>query len=109
MVRMNQAIQDTLDCYRVCEETIQYCSQKGGKHTDPQHIQALTDCKEACKMAANFMIRGSELHGKVCGVCADACKRCAESCEAMGDDEQMKKCAEICRKCEASCRPMGSM
>lgn len=106
---MDQSIKTAFDCYKICLETKKYCLQKGGEHANPEHIQALADCIEACKMAAHFMIAGSPLHGKVCGVCAEACKACAESCEAMGDDEQIKKCAEICRKCEEECQKMSSM
>jgi hypothetical protein len=24
-----------------------------------------------------------------CGICAEECRKCAENCEGMGDDEQM--------------------
>lgn len=106
---MNRTIQEVLDCYKMCIETKMYCLEKGGKHADPKHIQALADCAESCKMAADFMIKKSPLHGKVCGVCAEACKRCAQSCEAMTDDEMMQKCAQMCRKCEESCMKMSSM
>jgi hypothetical protein len=39
-------------------------------------------------------------------VCADACERCVESCDALDGDE-MKRCAEICRRCAESCREMA--
>lgn len=107
--KMEECIKNCQDCYRICLETKKYCLEKGGEHANPEHIQALADCMEACKMSAHFMIAQSPLHPKVCEVCAEACRRCAESCEAMGDDEQMKKCAEMCRKCEQLCQEMAKM
>ena len=106
---MDQAIKNASECYKVCLETKMYCLKQGGKHVSPEHMQALADCIEACKISENFMIRNSPLHSKVCAVCAEACKKCAESCEAMGDDQQMKKCAQACRKCEETCRAMANM
>lgn len=106
---MRKAIQDSLDCAWACTETATHCLEMGGKHADPQHIKTLLDCAEACRTAADFMARGSTLHGEACLLCADACLACAESCEAIDpDDATMKACAEACRRCEASCRPMAA-
>jgi hypothetical protein len=105
--KMNECIQDCLDCYRVCLETKKYCIEKGGEHAEAEHLKSLNDCIELCKVSAHMMISGSEIHDKVCAVCAEACKRCAESCENFPDDEQMRKCAQICRKCEQSCNEMA--
>lgn len=55
----------------------------GGRHAEDAHIQLLLDCAEICQTSANFMLRGSELHGRTCAVCADACQRCAASCRQM--------------------------
>lgn len=104
---MQNCIKECLSCHSICLETIQYCLQKGGKHASADHIQALRDCAEACQTSANFMLSSSPLHPRTCGVCAEACERCAKSCEAMGDDEQMKACAEECWRCAESCRKMS--
>lgn len=107
MATVEACIQNCLACYRVCLETKHYCIKQGGKHTEPTHLQKLSDCIELCRLSAHFMMSLSPLHKEVCNVCADACLVCAESCEEMGDDDQMKKCAEMCRQCEASCREMA--
>lgn len=107
--KMEECIQNCLDCYRICLETKKYCLEKGGEYANPEHIQKLEDCLELCKMSADFMIAESGMHGKVCEVCREACKRCAESCAMMSGDEQMQGCAEMCRQCEASCREMAGM
>jgi hypothetical protein len=105
---MQQCIRNCLDCYRVCLETLNHCLLKGGKHAEAGHIRLLLDCAEICRTSADFMIRGSDLHGRTCGVCAEVCRRCAEDCEGLADDEPMKACAEMCRRCAESCQRMAA-
>lgn len=107
--KMQACIQECTNCSQVCLENVQHCLEKGGKHAEPQHIRLLLDCAEICQTSANIMIRGSDLHGQVCGVCADACRACARSCEAFADDAEMQRCAETCHRCEQSCREMAGM
>ncbi len=104
---MEQCIDNCTQCHAICLETITHCLSKGGKHAAPDHIRLLQDCAQICATSADFMLRGSDLHGRTCAVCADVCTRCAESCERMGDDEVMLGCAEMCRRCAESCRMMA--
>jgi hypothetical protein len=87
---------------------VTYCLQKGGRHAEPAHIRLLQDCAEICQTSANFMLRGSELHTRTCGVCAKVCERCAAECARMSDDTQMKTCADMCRRCAESCQQMSA-
>ncbi len=98
-----------LECHSICLETVAYCLEHGGKYTEAGHIGLLLDCAEICQTSANFMLRGSDLHGRICGVCAEVCERCAQDCEAFGDDATMRACADICCRCAESCRQMASM
>jgi hypothetical protein len=51
------------------------------------------------------MIRGSDLRGTLCAICADACERCSARCEFLAENDlQMQECAELCAECAASCR-----
>lgn len=106
---METCIENCTECHNICEETMAYCLQMGGKHVEAAHMLAMRDCAEACTASANFMLRDSELHPDMCGVCAEACDRCAQSCDQFGDDPQMKACAEMCRECAESCREMAGM
>lgn len=106
-MNMEKCISNCTECHKICLETAVYCLTKGGKHAEARHIQALLDCAQICTTSADFMIRHSDLHGRTCGLCAEACKRCAESCEAFGGDAQMKRCAEVCRRCAESCEEMA--
>ncbi len=105
---MQQCIQNCQDCHAVCEQTIAYCLQAGGPHVEASHMQSLLDCSQNCQISLDFMLRNSPLSKSVCGVCTDACLRCAETCERIRNDAQMQTCAQICRQCASSCRQMAS-
>src|SRR5689334_20314050 len=105
---MQEAIKICLDCHSICLETIIYCLGKGGKHAEVGHVRLMLDCAEMCQTCANFMLRDSELHGRVCGVCAEVCERCARSCDQFTDDSRMRECADTCRRCAESCRRMAA-
>lgn len=104
---MEQCIQNCLDCYRTCLETINYCIWMGGTDSEPAHIRLLMDCAVICQASANFMIRHSDLHNRTCALCAEVCEACAEDCETFAGDAEMAACAEICRRCAESCRKMA--
>jgi hypothetical protein len=106
--KMRDCADTCQECRAVCLETIAYCLEKGGKHAAAGHIRLLLDCAEICATSAGFLLRGSDLHGRTCAVCAEVCEACARSCESMGDDAQMKRCAEVCRRCAQSCRSMAT-
>lgn len=105
---MQRCIEECLECHRICVETATHCLTLGGKHAVAEHIGTLLDCAEICQTSADFMLRGSHEHNQVCGVCAVVCERCAESCRAIGqEDDLMRRCAEACRRCAESCRAMA--
>lgn len=102
-------IDECTRCYNVCLTTVSHCLELGGKHADPAHIGLLLDCAEICQTSANLMLRGSERHRLICGVCADICRACAEACERIaGGDQMMKDCAEQCRRGAESCERMAA-
>jgi hypothetical protein len=107
---MEQCIQNCTDCHDICVETATHCLQKGGKHAEANHIRLLLDCAQICQTSADFMLRGSVLHGRTCEVCAEVCERCAQDCERIDpNDAQMQECAEMCRRCAQSCREMAQV
>ena len=106
---MQQCVSDCIACHNICLETAKHCMHMGGSHSAPQNLVLLLDCHEICQTSANFMLRGSEFSNRICGVCADACRRCAEICEGFSDDEQMASCESMCRSCMDSCEQMANM
>lgn len=107
-ITMETCIERCEESHRICLETVQYCLQLGGKHAEPAHVRLLMDCAQICATSADFMIRGSDMHGYTCAACAAVCERCAQDCEQFADDEQMQRCARACRDCAESCRQMAS-
>ena len=102
---MQQAIKACLDCHSMCLDTaMNHCLQLGGRRVEQKHFRLMLNCAELCQTSANFMLSNSTLHGRVCGVCAEACEACAKSCDQVGE---MGECAEECRKCAKSCRTMS--
>jgi len=106
---LQACIDDCASCHAACTQAVQYCLERGGKHADPQHIRLMLDCAEICATGADFMLRRSDLHPYVCGVCAQVCTECAVSCERIGgnDDTQLRECARTCRRCAQSCFEMS--
>jgi hypothetical protein len=105
---MLECIERCRDCQRACAQTLTYCLQQGGHHAAPEHVRLMIDCAEICQTAANFMLRGSDLHVHTCAACAEVCDRCGEDCSRFGDDLRMQACAEMCRRCAASCHEMAA-
>lgn len=105
--RLRDCIKECIDCHGVCQETINHCLQKGGRHAEAGHIRLMLDCAEICQTSANFMLRGSLLHVRTCAVCAETCGACAQDCQQIGTDEQMLACVEACRRCAESCERMA--
>ncbi len=106
---MQRCIELCQSCHASCLTTASHCLEMGGEHASSSHINTLLDCAATCVMSADFMLRGSQMHGRTCGVCAEACERCAQDCERLANgDQQMLDCAAICRQCAEACRMMAT-
>lgn len=106
---MQRCIQLCQDCHARCIELISHCLMAAGRQAAPTHIRLLMDCAQLCTVTADFMARESAFHDRTCTLCAELCRRCAESCvQIAGDDQLVKECAELCRRCAESCDRMVS-
>lgn len=110
-MQISKTVQDCIEscknCHDECKEALfRVCLEKGGDHTAPEHVRIMVDCIQICQVAADAMIRGSEMQNEICRICADICDMCAESCEDLDSDE-MKDCAQTCRDCAQICRNMS--
>ncbi|MGH9626800.1 MAG: four-helix bundle copper-binding protein [Bryobacteraceae bacterium] len=105
---MRECIQNCTECHKICMEMVVHCLGLGGKHASQEHIRLLLDCAQICQTSADYMLRGSPLHTRTCGICAEVCQMCAEDCERMaGSDRTMRDCVEKCRRCADSCMKMS--
>lgn len=103
---IDDCIDTCLACHQLCLETLTHSLREGGELALPEHIRVLADCAQLCQTNADFMIRGSDLHGYTCGACAVVCDACAESCGGFPGDSQLDECAALCRRCAQACRAM---
>jgi hypothetical protein len=100
-----ECIKDSLDCYQSCTETAVKCLTMGGMHAEKEHLNLLMDCAKICNTNADFMLRNSTYSPQTCGITADICDECADTCDRFEEDF-MKDCAHVCRRCSESCREM---
>lgn len=102
-----QCIDDCMECYRLCAETLTHCFEKGDEHTERQHVLLMQDCALLCKVSADLMLRGSSFSAELCKLTAEVCRKCEQSCREFKGDAEMQKCAEICKRCAESCDQMA--
>ncbi len=90
---------DCGQCSKVCDSTVKMASKKGAKYTAA--VKLMQDCSKICKLSDDM--HGSQFEAKVAALCADACNKCAASCEEL-KDKSLQNCIDECRKCETSCK-----
>ena len=105
---MRECIDECVRCHEVCLSTVPYCLELGGQHARETHITLLLDCADICQTSADFMLRGSNEHARICAACAAIFQRCAEDCDQFTGDDVMHACAEACRRCADSCEAMAT-
>jgi len=103
---VRECIQDCLDCFKTCNQTLIRCLGMGGRHAEMEHLNLIIDCARICNTNADFMLRNSTYYPQSCGLTADICDECADTCDRFEDDF-MKECASVCRRCAESCREMA--
>jgi hypothetical protein len=106
---MRACIQECTNCHNICMETAAHCLSLEGAFAAPGTIGVLLDCARICTLNAEFMLRASPLHARLCGLSVEACERCAIECEGMADgDHTIRTCARACRRTIDSCRRLAA-
>src|SRR5690606_14546450 len=100
---LQRCIEACEDCHRICEETVPHCLQLGGATAEEPTVGVLLDCATFCQTTADFVLRGSEMRGRMCAMCAEVCQRCSDVCENFAEDQQLSICGEMCRRCAECC------
>lgn len=102
---MAECIENCKDCHDICLRTATWSLQQ---RQDVEAVSTLLDCAQICATSADFMVRGSPLHGLTCYICAVICEECARECERYSQHAEMVSCAEMCRTCARSCYDMAA-
>lgn len=104
---MEEAIANSLECFRVTTLCLEHCLLLGGKYAEPDHIMLLKECAEICQVSTSFMVENSDFTHDVCGICARICDLCGDSCYDLAEhDPIITACMSACKNCAESCRNM---
>ena len=106
MARLDDRIRACVECHALCLRSAGYCLDRG--KTPGGLVTVLQACADVCRVCADTMIRGSDLHGIVCGACAEICVSCATACEEIIGDMQLGACRNTCLRCFDSCSTMAA-
>src|SRR5687767_4266798 len=99
-----ECIQACLDCHAICLDLARHCAHAGETAEQARLVTLLLDCADCCRATANFMLRDSPMHARLCRLCAELCVECERECRArMDGGEGMLRCADACRRCAESC------
>lgn len=99
---MAQCIDECTRTHQVCLTAAGHALRHGGDENTNHVIRVLSDCVEIAQTAANFMLRGSPNHRKLCGTCAGICREVAKECGAF-DDDVMKQVVRTATSCAEAC------
>jgi hypothetical protein len=97
------------DCARNCNMCAAHCTKMvaDGKKEHLDNVRTCIDCATICTSASAIVIKSGPFTDLICTACADACKRCGDTCAKHAEhDPIMKRCMDECRKCEKACRTM---
>lgn len=100
------AIEACNACATECEHCASACLGEQDVNKLARCIALDLDCAAMCRLAAEFMGRGSEFSAQTCELCTTVCDACAAECEKH-PMEHCKECATACRACAAECRRMA--
>ncbi|HEY3345370.1 MAG TPA: four-helix bundle copper-binding protein [Anaerolineaceae bacterium] len=107
--QMLRCIQQCTSCHAVCLHSMTVALYSRDLSRDDSLLRALQDCAEISQTSADFMLRGSPLHGLTCEACARICESCADLCEQYPENDNLNACAETCRSCADSCQTMTDL
>ncbi len=106
---MRACVDACTSCHHQCVITLAHVLERGAPLATPALAEALLDCARTCEMSADFLLRGSERHTRVCELCEEVCRACETACASTDDGETLRRCADACATCAASCERMAAM
>ena len=104
-------IRACIECAETCTSCADACLAEDQVADLRRCIRLNLDCADICNAAAAVMTRQTEPDGALVRnaiqLAALAARACAEECEKHADmHEHCRICAEACRRCEQSCNSM---
>jgi hypothetical protein len=105
--RVEQCLETAGAAERACLEALAVSAARGGELGSPDLLAHLLDGADVTAMAARFLLRGSELQGRVCGTAAEVCQRAAEVCAVFQDEPALQQAASACREAAEAFRELA--
>lgn len=104
-----RSIDECYDCAQACIACADACLAEDMVDKLKQCIRLNLDCADICSTTAALASRrtgsNADVLRQMIGICAVACRLCAEECERHASEhEHCRICAEECRRCEQVCR-----
>lgn len=94
-------------CAVACQHCAAACLQEPDVKMMVRCIELDMDCAQLCQVSVALMAGDSEFAPALCGVCAKACRACAEEC-GKHDHDHCQQCAEACRRCADACAQVAA-
>lgn len=96
-------------CIEACLACATACQTCASASLNEPNVKMMTrcirldlECEAICITTANILTIGGITHPKICLLCIDICKACAEEC-AKHEHEHCQICAEACERCAMEC------
>lgn len=94
-------------CAVACDHCAASCLEEKDLKPMARCIELDMDCAAICRLAVEYMSRGSAFGGNICELCTDVCEACGAEC-ARHDMQHCQACADACRRCAEECRRMAA-
>jgi hypothetical protein len=103
--KYEECIDACIKSFKACEFCADTCLHDDNVEQLQKCIKLARSCSDLSILAVKEMIRCSPFADRICAMCADACKVCAEECE-QHENDHCQYCAETCRRCMDLCEVM---
>jgi uncharacterized membrane protein len=108
-----RCIEQCFACALTCTSCADACLAEERVRELVRCIRLDLDCADMCEATGRLLTRQTssepQLTRNMLGVCAQACRTCAEECERHAQHhEHCRVCAEACRRCEQACEDLLS-
>lgn len=102
--KLSPSMEMFMACAAACENCVSLCVNDG----KPLSCCILCmDCADMCMLCFRLESHNSSQLKEACKLCAQFCEACAVECEKhAGYHAHCKACAEACRNCAETCRSM---
>lgn len=108
MKPLNSELQKCIDDCNACITAARIClDQHLGEPDMKQCHQFCLDCIAMCTACVQLLASQSNYSKRVCAICAELCKACADEC-AKFDSDICQQCATKCNSCAESCQKMAA-